>query len=299
MTKKGNPLNFIKFGLKMILSRNNSISGKHGKPIVFDYGFKETGIQKPVVIFAHGFKGFKDWGHFNQVMTYFIENNFSFVKFNFSHNGGTADQPIDFPDLEAFGNNNYTKELSDLRTVVDWVENFESKEMDSAQLALIGHSRGGGISILAAHEDQRIKRLITWAAVSDIINRYPEEVLKHWKNEGVIYVENLRTNQQMPLYYQLAEDTLGNKERFDIEGVAKQLQLPHLIIHGSADEVVGLQEAKNINRWSKASEILVLEGAGHSFGASHPYVDQDLPRDVTLVLENTLTFLKRNFPMRR
>ena len=36
------------------------------------------------------------------------------------------DQPIDFPDLEAFGNNNYTKELDDLRSVIDWVENFDS-----------------------------------------------------------------------------------------------------------------------------------------------------------------------------
>jgi pimeloyl-ACP methyl ester carboxylesterase len=281
----------------MIISRNNNISGKHGKPIVFDYGFKVNGIKKPVVIFAHGFKGFKDWGHFNKVMTYFIENDFSFVKFNFSHNGGTLEQPIDFPDLEAFGNNNFTKELSDLRTVIDWVENFESEEMDPDQIYLIGHSRGGGISILSAHEDKRIKRLITWAAVSDLINRYPETVLANWKKEGVLYVENSRTNQQMPLYYQLAEDTLENKERFDIERVAKQLQIPHLIIHGSADLVVGLPEAKQIHTWSKTSEIFVLPGAGHSFGASHPYEDQCFPRDVALVLEKTLGFLQYNFPL--
>ena len=108
----------------------------------------------------------------------------------------------------------------------DWVENLESKEIDASQIYLIAHSRGGGISILAAHEDKRIKRLITWAAVSDIINRYPETVLTHWKKEGVLYVENSRTNQKMPLYYQLVEDTLGNKERFSIERVAMNWKRP-------------------------------------------------------------------------
>ena len=35
---------------------------------------------------------------------------------------GTVQQPIDFPDLEAFGHNNYTKELDDLDQVLNWVE---------------------------------------------------------------------------------------------------------------------------------------------------------------------------------
>jgi len=51
----------------------------------------------------------------------FANAGFFFIKFNFSHNGGTVKQPIDFPDLEAFGNNNYTKELDDLETVIDWI----------------------------------------------------------------------------------------------------------------------------------------------------------------------------------
>ena len=114
----------------MLISKNDILEGEHGKPILVDFGYKPTGNKKPVVVFAHGFKGFKDWGHFNEVMEFFIEKNFAFVKFNFSHNGGTVEQPIDFPDLEAFGNNNYTKELADLKTVVDWIENHESEEVD-------------------------------------------------------------------------------------------------------------------------------------------------------------------------
>ena len=277
----------------MKLNKNIVIEGRHNKPIVLDYGFIEDGKPKPIVIFAHGFKGFKDWGHFNKVMEHFIANHFAFVKFNFSHNGGTVEQPIDFPDLEAFGNNNFTKELDDLKTVIDWVENQSVKEFHNKEIYLIGHSRGGGISIIASNEDNRIKKLITWAAVSDLTNRFSQQELDYWKKEGVIYVENSRTNQQMPMYYQIAEDTLNNMERFSIEKAANNMVIPHLIIHGTDDNTVSENEARTIWQWNKNAELYIIKGANHSFGAVHPYDEEELPEDVLEVLEKTIQFIKK------
>jgi pimeloyl-ACP methyl ester carboxylesterase len=275
----------------MKLKRNIVIEGKHNRPIVLDFGYDAGSVNKPVVIFAHGFKGFKDWGHFNEVMEYFIQQGFAFVKFNFSHNGGTVEQPIDFPDLEAFGHNNYTKELDDLRTVIDWLEDENYEAVNMEEVYLIGHSRGGGVSILATREDNRIKKLITWAAVADLINRYPQEVLDHWEKEGVIYVENARTNQQMPLYFQLAEDTMSNLDRFNIEHAAREIAVPHLIIHGTADEAVRIEEAEKLHQWNEGSDLYILEDSGHTFGAKHPHTDTELPADVQLVLDKTLKFI--------
>lgn len=277
----------------MEISQNNILEGKHGKPILLDYGFIKDGNPKPVVVFAHGFKGFKDWGHFNKVMDHFINQDFSFVKFNFSHNGGTVEQPIDFPDLEAFGNNNFTKELDDLKTVVDWIENSDRKEFNKNEIYLIGHSRGGGVSILAANEDSRVKKLVTWAAVADLINRFSQQELDYWKEQGVIYVENSRTNQQMPMYYQIAEDTLNNRERFSIEQAANKISIPHLILHGTDDFTVPIVDAQNINTWNKSSELIIIDNANHSFGAIHPYLEEQLPGHVELVLEKTIQFLKK------
>ena len=55
-----------------------------------------------------------------------------------------------------------------------------SKHIDIQNITVIGHSRGGGISIIKASEDQRITKLITWASVSDYGSRFgsEEEVLK-------------------------------------------------------------------------------------------------------------------------
>jgi pimeloyl-ACP methyl ester carboxylesterase len=281
----------------MKISLNNTIQSKHNKPILLDFGFKINQTKKPVVIFAHGFKGFKDWGHFNKVMEHFIENQFVFVKFNFSHNGGTVEQPIDFPDLEAFGNNNYTKELDDLRTVTDWIEHNEyipNQEMNTEEIYLIGHSRGGGISVIGASEDKRIKKLVTWAAVADLINRVPASQLEFWKEQGVIYVENARTKQQMPMYYQFVEDALSNKERLSIEKAAQAIDFPHLIIHGTNDKAVDVKEAHALANWNKNAELFIIENADHVFGTSHPFNESEFPKDVKLVLEQTIRFFKNS-----
>ena len=188
---------------------NIVLEGKHRKPILVDVFFEETHQPKPIVIFCHGYKGFKDWGAWNIMAETFAKARFFFIKFSFSHNGGTLKQPIDFPDLEAFGNNNYTKELDDLETVINWISSIEKykNEINTNAISLIGHSRGGGIVLLKANEDTRIKKVITLAGVSDYKSRFPKnEEFLEWKKKGVFYVKNGRTHQDMPHFYQFYKD---------------------------------------------------------------------------------------------
>lgn len=86
-------------------------STHNNRKFMADARFKNDGKSKPVIVFNHGFKGFKDWGPFNIIADKFAEAGFIFVKMNFSHNGITPDKPNDFTDLEAFANNNFCIEL--------------------------------------------------------------------------------------------------------------------------------------------------------------------------------------------
>ena len=96
-------LNKKKKGLKIV--KNFVLNQNDSKPIILDYYYSELSNKMPLIIFCHGYKGFKDWGAWDLVAEEFANNNFFFVKFNFSHNGGTAKNQIDFPELDAFGNN--------------------------------------------------------------------------------------------------------------------------------------------------------------------------------------------------
>ncbi|MBK8494821.1 MAG: alpha/beta hydrolase [Chitinophagaceae bacterium] len=152
--------------------KNIIITGSSGKPINLDIFLPGNKRPAPVVMYAHGFNGFKDWGNFDLVAEKFAMQGFVFVKFNFSHNGTSPGNPEAFVDLEAFGNNNYSKQLEDMLLVTDWVcdpGNIYHEFIDTNQLNLAGHSMGGGIAILFAARDKRIKKLMTWASISSTV----------------------------------------------------------------------------------------------------------------------------------
>ena len=85
-------------------------SSYHAKQFKADARFIQNGEPKPIILFVHGFKGFKDWGAFNLIADYFAEAGFVFIKMNFSHNGLSLEEDYYFEDLEAFGQNNFSIE---------------------------------------------------------------------------------------------------------------------------------------------------------------------------------------------
>ena len=273
------------------------LEGLHGKPVLVDVTYQKNEQVKPVVIFSHGFKGFKDWGHFNLVAKEFASNGFVFVKFNFSHNGTTPENPLDFADLEAFGNNNLSIELDDLGVVIDWLKQKDNplpeSEVDNNKIFLLGHSRGGAITILKAAEDNRVDKITTWSAISNVEERWSPETRKQWKKDGVLYILNSRTNQQMPLKYQLLEDYHVHQDRLNIETAMKKLSIPALIIHGTEDEAVPLYEGERLKEWYPKAQFLTIKGAGHTFGGRHPYDEAILPEHTQQVIKATIEFFNQ------
>ena len=278
----------------MIINKNIVVKGKHQKPIVTDVFYNETHQSKKIIIFCHGYKGFKDWGAWNLMAEAFANAGFFFIKFNFSHNGGTLEEPIDFPDLEAFGNNNYSKELDDLGSVIDWISSEENyiNEVDKTNISIIGHSRGGGIVLLKSAEDNRVKNVITLAGVCDFEKRTATVGdLKQWKKDGVKYVLNGRTKQNMPHFYQFYEDFINNKERFDVKKATENIKVPHLIIHGNKDTSVFINEAENLYTWNPKSNFKIIENANHVFNVSHPWKNDKMSKELEKVNQLCVDFL--------
>ncbi len=272
-----------------MISQNQIVIKNIGKKsILADVSFLGNATNKPVVIFCHGYKGFKDWGAWNLVADYFAKEGFVFFKFNFSHNGGSIEIPIDFPDEDAFGKNTYSLELDDLNQVLNYVElNFAG-----SQIYVIGHSRGGGIATLVTGQDQRIAKLATWAAVSDFESRFPKgQELALWKKNGVRHVINGRTKQSLPHNYSFYEDFVKNKSRLTISKWCKEIKVPHLIVHGELDEAVPLSEAKELQKVNSGSKVFFLE-TNHTFNTKHPWNKQVLSNDLEIVCSETCLFFK-------
>jgi len=279
----------------MKIIENHIIQRAYNKSILLDYYINATANKKPVIIFAHGYKGFKDWGAWTLMGKAFANAGFCFIKFNFSHNGGTIENPIDFPDLEAFGNNNYSKEIEDLNDVIEWTKSNLSDTININEIYLLGHSRAGGIVSIVASQNKNIKKLITLASVSDYKSRFPTgDKLNNWKENGVFYVKNGRTKQEMPHYLQFLKDFEKNKKQLSIKNAIEKLTIPHLIIHGENDETVNITEAYNLKSWNNKAQLYILRKANHTFGAYHPWKQKKLPQNLRRTVQCCINFYKKS-----
>lgn len=279
----------------MIERFNATISGSDNKPMLADVSHpSDTSAIKGYIIFVHGYKGFKDWGAWNLVAEHFASAGFCFVKFNFSHNGTSPEQPTDFVNLEAFGNNNYSKECNDLNTVIDWVLHSDRFPKSQKEITIIGHSRGGGIAVLVTARHPAVSRVITWASLDDFGKRFPQGTdLEEWKNRGVYHVMNGRTGQQMPHRYQWYEDYLEHVDLQDIKWHALLCKKPAMVIHAIDDESVHVSAAMRLKKWFQNSSILLIDSGGHTFGSSHPWNEDGLPSSLENICNRSIQFIVR------
>ena len=266
--------------------------GAQGKLSGYDLSIPND-FNGTLIFFVHGYKGYKNWGTWDLISDYFYNKGFGFAKCNLSHNGTTLDIPNDFVDLDSFAQNRYTYELSDIKLFINTVKDKLSITVKNS--VLIGHSRGGGDVILSASTLPHIDVLITWAAISDIGNRFPKgEDLKKWEETGVFTVLNGRTKQNMPHYFSFYEDYQNHKSGLDIQKAARDITIPWAIIHGTSDAAVHISEGKALKKASKSAELFEIEHANHVFGGKEPYTSTVLPEHSKILVETTLEFIKKH-----
>jgi uncharacterized protein len=236
--------------------------------ILVDVRSGGRGSDRPVVVVLHGFKGFKDWGMFPPFSERLARAGFMVVTPNVSGSG--VDDRGEFAYPERFGHNTFSAELEDLRRVVDALFQGELGLPPPPALGLMGHSRGGGTSILQTARDPRVRALVTWSAISTI-ERWPPEERAAWRKAGVNQIKNVRTGQILPLYTGVLDEIDARPEALDIQSAARRITVPWLLAHGTADESVPLREARALLAASPQARFLPIEGGGHTYGAVHPW----------------------------
>lgn len=258
-----------------MLQKTFKLFNKKQEPIRGDVCIPDLNRRYPVIIICHGFKGFKDWGFFPYVAEMLCKRGFIVVKFNFS-GSGIGEDLMNFTELDKFASNTYTQELEDLEKVLDELErgNVCGKSGYLDKIGILGHSRGGGMALLKASYDKRIKALVTWSAIATVERQSFLDVLPQWKRQTYIEIPNTRTGEQMRLNMNIVEDIERNgKSRLNISRSASKLDVPYMVIHGEKDESVPVSEARSIFQELHLSRtrLEIIPNATHTYGCVHPF----------------------------
>ncbi len=247
------------------------VTGRKNKIRISAFGFENIRTS-PCLIFAHGFKGFKDWGFGPYLGKYFADKGFFVLTFNFSHNG-VGESLTEFDELDKFAENTFSLEISELSEMIDAYKNGFFGKTSNTGIGLIGHSRGGAIALLTAVSKSEIGAVAVWSSVSKL-DRYSERQKDNWRKKGVFEVMNMRTKQTMKLNKTLLEDIERNGETtLNIQQAVSKLNRPLLLIHGEQDLAVPVKEGAQLYDWSdkSLSQFTTIPAAGHTFDIKHPF----------------------------
>ncbi len=254
-----------------MIYRNRIYKGFNDKDALYDVYLTDTDSDQ-MFVFVHGYMGYKDWGVWNLMANEIYKKGHSIAKLNLTHNGTTIDKPNEFSDLNSFGNGGYYKELMDVNLFL----NHLKSEYKASTFNLIGHSRGGGI-VLIAGQSSSVKEIHCLAPISSIAKRFPEgEELTKWKEDGVYYRKNGRTGQLLPHNYSQYEEFLEHIDELNIETICPKLNKSVFVYHGENDTSVLPIEGKNIATWTDG-EFNLIKDTAHTFDAVEPWDNVELP----------------------
>jgi pimeloyl-ACP methyl ester carboxylesterase len=227
-------------------------------------------LRAPLVVICHGFKGFRTWGLFPHLAQRLALGGRAVALFDYSHNG-VGDVDGEFDRLDLFEAQTIERHDADLAMVLDALDAARPMPLSGLRPAddgvhLVGHSMGGGIALMRASRDARVRSVASLNGVTHFA-RWPAEVLAELEAEGRVSIPNARTGQLMPLGRAWFEQALST----DLQACAAQLTVPALVLAGSEDETVPPSEARELHGWLSGSRLVEVPGGNHTFGARHPW----------------------------
>lgn len=241
--------------------------------------------QKPraLVVLVHGFKGFKDWGFFPWLSEFLCAQRFAVCRFNMSRSG-IGEEPESFDRLDLFRDDTYTAQLHDLCDVVTHAQS----RFPQLPTFLMGHSRGGGVALLAAREISHLEGVVTWSAIARA-DRWDGATRARWRAEGIMEIVNQRTQQVMRMSPAILDDYDAHRDRLQILTSAAALHVPLLVVHGGRDESVPVEEAHEIASRARDASLMIIDNATHTYNAIHPLIH--VPAQLTFAAEVTARFI--------
>ena len=236
-----------------------------------------------LVVVVHGFKGFKDWGFFPWLADHLATHRLAVCRFNMSRSG-IGENPETFERLDLFADDTYSTQISDLLAAVRHAQSV----VPDLPTFLLGHSRGGGVALLAAADVANLCGVVTWSAISHV-DRWDEPTVREWRAKGYRDEMNARTKQMMRMSPKILDDYDANRSRLDILTAASRLDVPLLVVHGARDESVPLAEAHAIASAASDPSLCVIAKASHTYNAIHPLVH--VPFELTMASEVSAHFV--------
>jgi uncharacterized protein len=194
-----------------------------------------------LVILGHGVTGNKDRPFVVALAEALAARGIAALRFSFSGNGDSEGNFVD---------STISKETSDLGAVLDATRDFK--------VCYVGHSMCGAVGVMRAASDDRIQWLVSLAGMVHTRAFAEREFGTVKPGEGCMWDE-----PSCPLSVAYMDDAAKIDS---VAGLASKISVPWLLIHGSEDDVVPVQDSLDIlEKAGETARLIQIPGSNHVF----------------------------------
>lgn len=219
----------------------------------------------PVAIFYHGFGGDRNGSTWfrSQHSDYLTDRGYVTVRFDFS---GTNESDGSFYDMTV------SREVEEAKMIYDFTKLREFVDRD--RIYIIGHSLGGVVSTLIAHEVGP-KSVVLLAPASDMNNPDYLKIVGSELLDGMDGIESSSEKDIIKKAREIEDVDIGGVKlhknflidflKIDIYGAAKKYDGNVLIIRGTKDDAVFHDSNVKLEKAYPHARYEQIDGADHSF----------------------------------
>jgi len=220
------------------------IKNFHGERI--DHTFHQGDANaKRLLVLGHGVTGNKDRPFIVALAEGLAAAGINTLRISFAGNGASGGQ---------FTDATISKEAADLGSVLDAYAGWH--------LGYIGHSMGGAVGVLRASQDDRIRLLVSLAGMVRTADFARREFGTVKPGAGFMW-----DDEKCPLSQAYMDDLTQIGTVLD---AAPKIKVPWLLVHGTEDDVVPIQDSKDILiRAGSDVKFVALQGSNHVFAGEH------------------------------
>ncbi|MDG1899961.1 MAG: hypothetical protein P8I74_08870 [Phycisphaerales bacterium] len=259
----------------------DSSSGGASRPIIGTTHSPECEPRGHVLI-AHGFKGYKDYGFIPWLAQHAARCGFVAHRFNFSH-GGMVHGHGPF-DEEVFRDDTWNRQVEDVLSLLDAVRKG-ALPGSPGPVGLVGHSRGGVTSLLAAGRHAGtdslagLRCVLSLAAPSECLSMDPGQQ-GTLLERGELPSPSGRTGQELLVGRTFLQEQLDDPEGHDLLRQVGRIDVPVQLVHGLEDDAVPVESVRKIaSALPSVHGVHVLDGANHVFNTPNPFPVDAEPSD--------------------
>ncbi len=200
--------------------------------------------RRALVIVAHGVTSHHNRDYLNALAAGLAALGVAALQLTYSGNGQSEG---------SFEACTISKEVADLGSVLD--------AFDGWTVGYAGHSLGGAVGALRAAQDPRIRALCSLAGMVQV-QSFMERTFGHLSPGDAML-----DKAECPLSQRFLDDAraLG-----DTLSAARKIDIPWLLIHGTADELVPYSDSEEACAANPKARLEPLPGADHRFAGHVP-----------------------------